>query len=161
MIHHSQRLPLLLEARDDLPGAYEELDDLQGDAALHRLLLLGEEHDPEPTFADLLQEAVGADPVAGTLLDRGGGWRGGGCRLYGWSSTARGRRQELFVVFRGQHAEHAADEVGLVGADLRQPRLTSVHRQRRGPLEQFAQTAGVGLAHGGGGATSAVGRGGG
>ena len=58
MIHHRQRLPLLLEARDDLLRVHAELDDLQRHAPPHRLLLLGHPDDAEAAFADLLEQLV-------------------------------------------------------------------------------------------------------
>ena len=38
MVHHRQRLPLGLEAGDDLPRVHARLDDLQRDPAADRLL---------------------------------------------------------------------------------------------------------------------------
>jgi hypothetical protein len=37
MVHHRQRLPLRLEARDDLAGVHARLDYLDGHTAAHRL----------------------------------------------------------------------------------------------------------------------------
>ena len=80
VVHHRQRLPLGLEARDDLLRVHAELDDLERDAAPHRLALLGHEHGAESAFADLLQQLVGADRCAEALqagLGRGMRRRGG------------------------------------------------------------------------------------
>ena len=55
MVHHRQRLPLGLEAGDDLSAVQAGLDDFEGDLALNGLGLLGHEHRAHPAFADLLQ----------------------------------------------------------------------------------------------------------
>ena len=68
MVHHRQRLPLGLEAGDDLPAVHAWLDDLERDLALHRLRLLGHEDGAHAAFANLLQELVGADDGARTFL---------------------------------------------------------------------------------------------
>jgi hypothetical protein len=72
MVHHGQRLPLGLEARDDLAAVHARLDDLERDLALHGLDLLGHEDRAHAAFADLLQELVRADHHAGILGQCGG-----------------------------------------------------------------------------------------
>ena len=67
MVHQRQRLPLGFEAGDDLPGVHAQLDDLERDAAPHRLLLLGHVDHAAAAFADLLQQLVAADLVARLL----------------------------------------------------------------------------------------------
>ncbi len=69
MVHHRQGLPLGLEAGDHLPGVHARLDDLQRHPPLDRLGLLGHVDDAHAPFADLLQQLVGADRVAGLLGD--------------------------------------------------------------------------------------------
>ena len=64
MIHHGQRLPLGLEAGDDLLGVHAQLDDLERDAAAHRLGLLGDIDHAAAAFADLLQQLVAANGLA-------------------------------------------------------------------------------------------------
>ena len=76
VVHHGQRLPLRLEAGDDLPAVHARLDDLEGDLALHRLRLLGHPDYAHAAFANLLQELVRADDRAGAFgrsmpFDRG------------------------------------------------------------------------------------------
>ena len=61
VIHQGQRLPLGLEAGDDLLGIHARLDDLERHLAPNRLRLLGHEDDAHAPFADLLQQLVGAD----------------------------------------------------------------------------------------------------
>ena len=61
MVHQRQRLPLGLEAGDDLPSVHPRLDDFEGHLAPHGRGLLGHEHDAEAPFADLLQQLVGTD----------------------------------------------------------------------------------------------------
>ena len=68
MVHQRQGLPLGLEAGDDLLGVHAQLDDLEGDLRRDRLGLLGQADLAHAAFAELLQQAVGADllPVAGS-----------------------------------------------------------------------------------------------
>ncbi len=44
-----------------MPSVHAQLDDLEGDAALHRLRLLGQINGAEATLADLLQQFVTTD----------------------------------------------------------------------------------------------------
>ena len=67
VLHEGEGLPLLLEAGDDFLRVHAELDDLEGDAPPHGLLLLGHPDGAKAAFADLLEEFVGADAVAGFL----------------------------------------------------------------------------------------------
>jgi hypothetical protein len=69
MIHERQRLPLRLEAGNDLAGVHPGLDDFQRDFAANRMLLLGHENDAESPLTDLLQKLVGADERAQALAD--------------------------------------------------------------------------------------------
>ena len=68
MVHQRQRLPLGLEAGDDLLGVHAQLDDLERHAAAHRLLLLGHVDHAAAAFADFLQQLVAADAVADLLV---------------------------------------------------------------------------------------------
>ena len=61
MVHDGQGLALGFEAGDDLGRVHARLDDLEGNRALDRVLLLGHVDDAHAPFADLLQELVGAD----------------------------------------------------------------------------------------------------
>ena len=65
MVHEREGLALGLEAGDDLPGVHAELDDLEGDAATDGFLLFGHEDHATTAFADLLEELVTTDTVAG------------------------------------------------------------------------------------------------
>ena len=67
MVHEGQRLPLRIKSGDDLLGIHPQLDDLQGHAAADRSLLVGHIHDAAATLADLLEEFVMANHVAGLL----------------------------------------------------------------------------------------------
>src|SRR5262249_4249943 len=73
MLHHRQRLALGLEPCDDLPGVHPGLDDLQRHPAPEGLLLLGEPDLTHPTFAEVLQQLIGADAdaLAGRSLGHG------------------------------------------------------------------------------------------
>src|SRR5262245_37412354 len=65
MVHESQRLPLRLEASDDLGRIHPRLDDLQRHPPAHRAFLLGVVDNPHPAFAELLEKSV---PVTGCSL---------------------------------------------------------------------------------------------
>jgi hypothetical protein len=91
MIHHGQRLPLGLEAGDDLLGVHAELDDLEGDAATNGFDLLRDIHHATTAFADPLQQLVAPNGLADGLVRSLGnsnlqrGWRAAGqvgqCRV--------------------------------------------------------------------------------
>ena len=65
VVHDGERLPLGLEAGNDLAAVHAGLDDLEGDFALDRLGLLGHEDRAHAAFADLLEQFVRADLRAG------------------------------------------------------------------------------------------------
>ena len=67
VVHHGQGLTLGLEAGDHLLGVHAQLDDLQGDRPLDRVLLLGQIDGAEPTLAEQLEELVAADDRAGSF----------------------------------------------------------------------------------------------
>ena len=69
VVHQRQRLPLGLEAGDDLAGVHARLDDLERDLAADGLLLLGHVDDAHAAFADLLEQLVGADTGARPFQD--------------------------------------------------------------------------------------------
>jgi hypothetical protein len=58
MTQHSECLSLALEAGDHLLGVHPQLDELECNLPSHRMLLLGEEHDAESAFANLLKQLV-------------------------------------------------------------------------------------------------------
>ena len=64
MVHQRQRLPLGLEAGDDLPGVHARLDDLQATLRRTGCGLLGHEDHAEAALADLLQQLVRPDDRA-------------------------------------------------------------------------------------------------
>src|SRR5262249_34901131 len=70
VVHQGQRLPLGLEAGDDLGAVPAGLDDLEGDAAADRMLLLGQVDRAHAPLADLLEELVWADAAAGAFRAR-------------------------------------------------------------------------------------------
>ena len=63
MVHDGQRLPLGLEAGQDVPRVHPELDDLERDGATEGLELLGFVHDAHATLAQHADHAVRADAV--------------------------------------------------------------------------------------------------
>ncbi len=69
MIHQRQRLPLRLKSGNDRLGIHAELDDLERDSALNRFELLGHVNDPAAAFADLLEQFVAPDFVAGLFAE--------------------------------------------------------------------------------------------
>ena len=60
-------LALGLEAGEDFPTVHTGFQDLQGDLASHRFLLLGEEDLGEPALANRLTQGVG--PYSGSEID--------------------------------------------------------------------------------------------
>jgi hypothetical protein len=54
MVHHGQGLTLSFKARDDLFRIHPGLDDLKGNSAPDRFLLLSHVNHPAPPFANLL-----------------------------------------------------------------------------------------------------------
>ncbi len=145
VVHQGQRLPLLLEARDHLPGVHAELDDLQRDAPNDRLLLLGHEHDAKAPFADLLQQLVGADPRAGALVVRRAGRRHAG---------AGGRPEELLAVGRGEHPEQPLPQFRIRTALPGQERTAFRGRQLEREVEELAQPWVLGIGHCGSGGSN-------
>ena len=69
MVHQRQRLALRLEARHDRARVHAQLDDLERDAAAHRLLLLGHIDHAAAALPDFLQQLIATDPVAGVFAD--------------------------------------------------------------------------------------------
>jgi hypothetical protein len=82
VVHHRERLALLLEARDDGARVHARLDDLDRDALHHGLAALGEPHLSEAALADHLEELVRPDHFSGPCAGREIGvagrprWRG-------------------------------------------------------------------------------------
>ena len=100
MVHQGEGLPLGLEPREDLARVHARLDELEGDAALDRLGLLGDPDGAHAAFADLLQQLVAADFLAGAL----------GCRLFDRGDRSRGdfdRAAGLLVVVFHDEARRA------------------------------------------------------
>ena len=69
VVHQRQRLPLRLEAGDDVARVHARLDDLQGHLAANGVLLLGDEDQAHPSLADLLHQLIGADQCARAFGD--------------------------------------------------------------------------------------------
>ncbi len=92
MVHQGQRLPLGLEASDDLSRIHPQLDDLEGDAAFDRFALLGHIHHAKAAFTDLFQQLVAANQCARLFLDRQWGLE------RGWVSSLPSGRHHRFQV---------------------------------------------------------------
>jgi hypothetical protein len=67
MIHQGERLSLGLKAGDDVFGVHAEFDNLDGNLATDRFLLLRQVNDTATPFANLLQQFVTADSISGLL----------------------------------------------------------------------------------------------
>jgi hypothetical protein len=61
VIHHRQRLTLGFETRHHLAAVHAQLEDLESDAAFHRLPLLGHPDFAETALTDFLQQLVTPD----------------------------------------------------------------------------------------------------
>jgi hypothetical protein len=86
-------LTLRLKAADHLPAIHAQFDNLESDAACHRLPLLSHIDDAKATFTDLFQELVTSHGVARTFRN----WCFPGFR------TTEGlfeKRRVLFVKFK-------------------------------------------------------------
>ena len=68
----------------DLLGVHAQLDDLERHPAAHRLLLLGHIDHAATAFADLLQQLVAANAVAGLFRQGSGKAHGSGDAQAGW-----------------------------------------------------------------------------
>lgn len=69
MVHEGEGQAFGLEAGDDLLGVHAELQDLERNAPLDGLFLLGEVDDAEAALADALQEVELAEAIAGVLAE--------------------------------------------------------------------------------------------
>src|SRR5690349_17839949 len=67
MVHQGERLPLGAESCKHLLGVHARLDHFKSDSAPDWLLLLGHKNHAEPALADLFQELVRTDLLAGGL----------------------------------------------------------------------------------------------
>jgi len=67
VIHHRQRLALRFEAGHDFPRIHADLDYFESDAAFDGLFLFGHIDHAEPALAQLLQQLVTANAIAGLL----------------------------------------------------------------------------------------------
>ena len=127
MVHQRQRLPLGLEAGDDLLGVHAQLDDLERDAAADRLLLLGHVDHAAAAFADLLQQFVAANLVAG-LFRRG--------QFEPYRRLNRRFIQEAFgPVEVTEQLVHLPAQFDIAGTGLVQKRRPLVGGQAQGGLE--------------------------
>src|SRR5207247_10341146 len=68
VIHNREGLSLGFEARDHLTSVHARLDDLERDAAVDRLFLLGYIDDPTPAFPDPFTQFVTANARARLFL---------------------------------------------------------------------------------------------
>ena len=73
VVHEGQRLPLGLEAGNYRLGVHARRDDLEGHAAAHRFLLLGQVDDAETAFTKPAEDSIWTDALGDGL----GGARAG------------------------------------------------------------------------------------
>ena len=122
MIHQRQRLPLRLEARDDVLRVHAELDDLERDPAADRFLLLGHVNHAAAAFADLLKQLVSANDIARFFPGQRGQARSIGRRLL----------HEIFpALIGGQQQFHPLTQRGVIHARLLQIGGALLRRQPR------------------------------
>jgi hypothetical protein len=150
MIHHRQRLAFRFEAGDDLFGVHPQLDHLQRHPAAHWFLLFGHIDQATAALADLLEQFIMADAVAG-LFARGGSverqrsshWRDVG------PSRSRGRflEKSLCVLAGPQQFFDALAQGWVAGASLVQVRRTLCRGQSPGGAKD-SQLALEGFFHG-------------
>src|SRR5262249_4827381 len=69
MVHQRQRLPLRLEAGDDLLAVHARLDQLESDLAADGFQLLGHPDGAHAALADLFEQLVWADDCAGVFAE--------------------------------------------------------------------------------------------
>ena len=93
MVHERQGLPLCLKACDHGLGVHAQFDDFQRHPTAHRFLLFGHVNHAATALADLLEEFVAADAIAGFFLRQrsGPGHRRGGHDALG--SVVRGEQR--------------------------------------------------------------------
>src|SRR5262249_42472846 len=100
-----------LKTGHNLPRVHPRLEDLQGDFATDRLILLGHEDDAEAALPDLLQELVRADHRASACTER----------LFIDGDNRAGRRsvqKAACVSLSGQHLLDAPAKVRISRAGL-------------------------------------------
>jgi hypothetical protein len=71
MIHEGQRLSFRFKTRNDTLGVHARLDDLERHPPAERLFLFRHEDDPAAALADLLEQFVTPDVIAGFLTSGG------------------------------------------------------------------------------------------
>ena len=103
MIHHRQRLTLLLEACEDGTGVHARLENLDRDALHHRLAALGEPDDAEPALSQRLQQAIGPDAIAGFFKVVALGRDGPGIGAVGFRHWIQRRGGKRRVVSKAWH----------------------------------------------------------
>ena len=71
MVHQGERLPFGFEARDDLARVHARLENLQSNATLHWLLLVGAPYGAEATLPDALAQLEAVDDESRLFIARG------------------------------------------------------------------------------------------
>jgi len=92
MLHERQRLPLGFESGEDLLGVHAQLDDFKRHATANRLLLLRHVNDAAAALADLLEQFVTANAVAGFF----GEWDGNDDGAFRSRSARKPRLRDAF-----------------------------------------------------------------
>src|SRR2546430_3652653 len=90
MVHERERLSFSVKSRNDTFRVHAWLNDLQGHPPANRLLLLSHKDYTAAAFADLLQQLVTSNPIAGLFADG-----------HSWHSFDRQTIRRLFQEFAG------------------------------------------------------------
>jgi hypothetical protein len=88
VIHHGERLPFEVKPRHHGACVHPDLDQLQGDPAANRDLLLRQVHGSASSFAENLDKFVRADSAPCAFSKRNGGHLERGIRI-GCGSVSR------------------------------------------------------------------------
>lgn len=112
MVHEREGLPLSLEASDNILGVHAEANDLERDAAPDGVLLFGHVNGTASSFADLLEEFIATDFIAGLFHGREQ-MRAGGAD---WTGRFAKKGPDIGVA--GEKGVHALTETVVTGAGL-------------------------------------------
>src|SRR5208282_5670811 len=121
VVHHGQGLPLGREAGQNSLGVHARLDDLHGDGAFYRFGLQGHKHDAHAAFADLFDELVAADGLAGFLSDG---------TVVGGVGRGRGLQEALGAFTFAKQGGNSLQKIAIGSADLLQVFGASFRRNK-------------------------------
>lgn len=111
MVHQRKRLSLRLKACDHAFRVHSRFDDLEGDSAADRFLLFRHEDHSTTAFANLLQELVVSDAIAGLFPGSGFG------PLFAYRRCRRLFQESSDAIIRLEQSLYLATEILVVSAD--------------------------------------------